>query len=117
MPDINNMVAGSGRVIKEDNTTANIGDLLESISSNLLSSGLMLQEQKNQDEAVDDVITFAENITAIEIFHQEATWQTFVVNGVTLTIPSGGYHTIIGGTIAKTVTIPTGVNCIVSRLA
>jgi hypothetical protein len=79
-------------------------------------SGSTLAEQKTQADAVANVITFTGDITAIEIYHEEATWQEFIVNGITITIPAGGYRTPIGGTIAKTVTIPAGVNCIVGRL-
>lgn len=79
-------------------------------------TGSSLQEQLTQADAVANVITFTENILAIEIYHEEATWQDFIVNGITLKIPSGGYRTPIGGTTAKTVTIPAGVNCLVGRL-
>jgi len=80
-------------------------------------SGSKLEEQKTQVNAVANVITFVGDINAIEIFHNEAIWQTFIVNGITLVIPAGGYRTPIAGTVAKTVTIPAGVNCIVGRLA
>jgi len=79
-------------------------------------SGSKLEEQKTQADAVSNVITFTENIATIEIYHAEATWQTFTVNGLTITVPAGGYRTPVGGTVAKTVTIPSGVNCIVGRL-
>ena len=79
-------------------------------------SGSTLAEQKTNADAVANVLTFTENISAIEIYHEEATWQTFTVNGISLTIPAGGYRTPIAGTVAKTVTIPAGVNCIVGRL-
>lgn len=79
-------------------------------------SGSILVEQKTQADAVANVITFTENISTIEVYHAEATWQTFTVNGLTLTIPAGGYRTPIGGITAKTVTIPAGINCIVGRL-
>jgi hypothetical protein len=75
-----------------------------------------LAEQKTQADAVANVITFTGDIEAIEIYHEEATWQDFVVNGITLKIPAGGYRTPIAGTVAKTVTIPTGIDCIVGRL-
>ena len=75
-----------------------------------------LEEQKTQANAVANVITFTGDINAIEIYHEEATWQDFTVNGITLKIPSGGYRTPIGGTVAKTVTIPANVDCIVGRL-
>lgn len=80
-------------------------------------SGSNLTEQKTQADAVANVITFTGDITAIEIYHESATWQTFIVNGITLKIPSGGYRTPIAGTVAKTVTIPAGINCIVGRLS
>lgn len=79
-------------------------------------TGNILQEQKTQDDTVDNVITFSENISAIEIFHAEDTWQQFVVNGLTLNIPPGGYRTPIAGATGKTVTIPANIKCIVGRL-
>lgn len=78
-------------------------------------AGNLLQEQKTQADAVDNVITFSENITAIEIFHAEDTWQQFVVNGITLNIPAGGYRTPIAGVAGTTVVIPN-IKCIVGRL-
>lgn len=80
-------------------------------------SGSILAEQKTQADAVANVITFTGDIDAIEIYHEELSWQDFTVNGITLKIPSGGYRTPIAGTVAKTVTIPAGVNCIVGRLS
>lgn len=79
-------------------------------------SGNTLAEQLTNDDAVNNVLTFSANINSIEIFHNEASWQEFIVNGITLTIPSGGYRTPIGGTPGATVTIPAGVACIVGRL-
>ncbi len=79
-------------------------------------TGSILAEQKTQADADNNVITFTGDITAIEIYHKEATWQEFIVNGITITIPAGGYRTPIGGTVAKTVTIPAGIDCIVGRL-
>lgn len=79
-------------------------------------TGNVLQEQKTQADAVDNVITFSENITAIEIFHAEDTWQQFVVNGITLNIPAGGYRTPITGVAGATVTIPANIKCVVGRL-
>jgi hypothetical protein len=78
--------------------------------------GCVLQEQKTNADAVDDVITFAANIAVIEIYHAESTWQQFAVNGITMNIPAGGYRTPIGGTPGATVTIPASVECIVGRL-
>lgn len=78
--------------------------------------GNTLAEQKTQADAVANVITFSQNINVVEIFHAEETWQNFIVNGLTLVIPSGGYRTPIAGVPGLTVTIPAAVNCIVGRL-
>jgi hypothetical protein len=85
-------------------------------SPNVKLTGCIVQEQKTQADAVANVLTFTENISSIEIYHSEATPQAFIVNGITLTIADGGWRSAIGGTPGKTVTIPAGVNCIVSRL-
>lgn len=79
-------------------------------------SGRRLAEQLRNTAAVSNVLTFADEIDAIEIYHEAATWQTFIVNGLTLTVPAGGYRTLIGGTPAATVTIPASLACIVGRL-
>lgn len=78
--------------------------------------GIVLEEQLTNVDAVDNVLTFSKNISNIEIYHNEATWQEFIVNGLTLTIPAGGYRTAVGGTPGLTVGIPIGINCIVGRL-
>ena len=79
-------------------------------------SGSKLEEQLDQDDAITNVLTFSENITAIEIYHEETIWQSFMVNGIALKIPAGGYRTPVGGIAGATVTIPAGVNCLVGRL-
>jgi hypothetical protein len=79
-------------------------------------TGSILAEQKTQADASANIITFTGGIYAIEIYHEEATWQDFIVNGIILKIPAGGYRTPVAGTVANTVTIPAGVNCIVGRL-
>jgi hypothetical protein len=80
-------------------------------------NGSKLQEQLTQDDAVSNVLTFSANIAAIEIYHEEATWQEFTVNGLILTVPAYGWSRLIGGTAAASVTIPAGIDCIVGRLA
>ena len=102
-----------------DGTTNRVVAKISQVAGeNLVSlSGSILAEQKTQADAVSNVITFIGDINAIEIYHEEATWQTFTVNGIALTIPAGGYRTPIAGTVTKTVTIPAGVNCIVGRLS
>ena len=79
--------------------------------------GSTLEEQLTNADAVDNVLTFSKNITNIEIYHNEANWQEFVVNGITLTIPAGVYYrTAIGGVPGLTVGIPVAINCVVGRL-
>ena len=79
-------------------------------------TGSTLAEQLTNADAIENILTFSENITNIEIYHTEATWQEFEVNGITLTIPPGVYRTPVGGIPGVTVTIPASVSCIVSRL-
>lgn len=90
--------------------------LLDYAANGISIFGCVLEEQKTNADAVNNVITFSENIAVIEIYHAESTWQQFTVNGITLNIPAGGYRTPIGGTPGATVTIPAGVDCIVGRL-
>ena len=75
-----------------------------------------LAEQKTNADAITNIITFSEAIKAIEIYHEELTWQTFTVNGIPIIVPASGYRTPVSGTSATTVTIPTGISCIVGRL-
>lgn len=79
-------------------------------------SGSRLEEPKTNADAVANVITFGEAISAIEIWHGAATNQTFIVNGLPIVVPPGGYSRPIGGTPGPTVTIPAGLVCIVNRL-
>ena len=93
-----------------------IYNLLFSGSAKVQLTGSILAEQKTNADAVANVITFSANISVIEIYHESSTWQTFIVNGLTLKIPAGGYRTPVGGTPGATVTIPTGLSCIIGRL-
>lgn len=79
-------------------------------------AGTKLVQQLTQAAAVANVLTFADDIGAVEIYHAEVAAAEFIVNGITLTVPPGGYRTSIGGVVGKTATIPAGVNCIVGRL-
>jgi len=92
------------------------GALVQAPGETVALSGSKLVEQKTEADAVANVITFTDNINAIEIFHENIVWQSFTVNGLVLQVPSGGYRTPIGGTPATTVTIPAGLDCIVGRL-
>lgn len=95
------------KVFKDEDGTYQIVQGLE---------GQRLEEQLRETAAVSGTLTFADEINAIEIYHEAATWQTFTVNSLTLTVPPGGYRTLVGGTPGMTVGIPAGVACIVGRL-
>ena len=76
-----------------------------------------VEEVQDQTDAEDNVLTFSAPIAGVEIYHAEATAQEFEVNGLTLTVPPGGWRSPIGGTESAEVTIPEGVDCIVMRLS
>lgn len=78
--------------------------------------GTVIVEQKTQENATSNKVTFSAAIKAIEIYHAEATAKDFIVNGLTLKIPAGGYRTRVGGTPSAEVTIPASVTCILNRL-
>jgi len=78
--------------------------------------GTVIVEQKTQADAESNKVTFSAPIKAIEIYHAEATAKDFIVNGLTLKIPAGGYRTRVGGTPSAEVTIPASVTCILNRL-
>ena len=83
---------------------------------NVTQVGNTVVEQLNETDAVTDVLTFSANIESVEIYHNEATSQDFIVNGLTLTINPKNWRSLIGGTPSAEVTIPTGVTCSVKRL-
>jgi hypothetical protein len=96
----------NGRILKTDPD----GDLKTSMLGGILA------EQKTETDAVDNVITFSDNIYAIEIYHESEPRQPFTINGLIINIPSGNWKSLIGGTPGVTVTIPDGISCIVGRL-
>jgi hypothetical protein len=61
-------------------------------------------------------LTFSDDIIGVEINHSEAQSQAFVINGIHLSVPPGGWRALIGGTPGDTVEIPNGVNCVVMRM-
>lgn len=79
-------------------------------------TGSTVEEALKDSDAVANVLTFSENIQSVEIWHDEATPQDFIVNGITIPVGPGGWRSPIGGTPDAEVTIPAGVTCIVKRL-
>ena len=98
--------------------TTTVGEVLAALEGALTTklSGNTVAEQQTQADAESNVLTFSEDITSIEIWHDEDAPQEFTVNGLTLMIAPGGWRSPIGGTPGDTVTIPANVDCIVSRL-
>jgi len=88
-------------------------DVNASITGSLANQ--TLAEQKSNTDAIANVITFSDVIEAIEIYHEEATWQSFIINGLTIQIPAGGWSRPVGGVASAEVTIPS-ISCIVGRL-
>ena len=95
----------------------NLGVKLDTIiNDGVTQIGNTVTEQLDETDAVLDVLTFAANIESIEIYHDEATPQDFIVNGLTLTIKPGGWRSPIAGISSDAVTIPAAITCSVTRL-
>ena len=76
-----------------------------------------VEEQLSDDDAdVNNILTFSEDINAVEIWHNETGLEEFEVNGLSLKIGPGGWRSAIGGTASSEVEIPDGVECTVTRL-
>jgi hypothetical protein len=95
---------------------AAIEDLLETGAAKMQINGSKVAEQLTEADAVANVLTFAAPISAVEIFHDADTRQTFVVNGISIIVPPGYYRTPVDGVASAEVTIPAGITCIVGRL-
>lgn len=78
--------------------------------------GHRVAEVQDEGDAVGTTLTFGEPIYSVEIYHNEAAPQEFVVNGITLLVASGGWRSPVAGTPSDEVEIPGGVDCIVTRL-
>lgn len=76
-----------------------------------------LVETFTEVDAIAGVLTFAENIDAIEIFNVDATnIGTFLVNGLGIVIPpSTPFKTIVGGIANNVITITGSTAYIVNR--
>jgi len=81
-------------------------------------SGSKIIEQLTETDAATGVLTFTDNINAIEIYNTDAVNNgVFEVNGINLNVPKGVlYRSNVGGTVAKTVTITGATTYIVSNL-
>ena len=81
-------------------------------------SGSKIIEQLTQADAATGVLTFTDDINAIEIYNTDATNDgVFEVNGINLNVPKGVlYRSNVGGTVAKTVTVSGSTTYIVSNL-
>ena len=74
-------------------------------------------ESKDQtDASVQNVIEFDAPIRGIAIHHDEAGAEDFIVNGLTIKVPPGGWRSAISGVASENVTIPNDVDCVLHRL-
>lgn len=80
-------------------------------------SGSSLQETKTNADAVSGTLTFAENISYIEIFNTDPTNKgVFNVNGLNIHVPPNTpWDNPVGGTPRKTVTVTGSTSYIVNR--
>ena len=94
-----------------------VNDSKHDVNANIVGSlpKVTLAEQKTDADAIANIITFSEPIEAIEIYHEESTWQTFIINGIPIIIPAGGWSRPVGGVASTDVTIPP-ITCLVGRL-
>ena len=90
--------------------------ILTDLRDKLETNSKVAEQLDETDADANDVLTFEEDIEAIEIYHEEDTLQTFVVNGMDLKLASGGWRSPIGGTPSNEVTIPSDITCTVARL-
>ena len=78
--------------------------------------GSTFVEQLDNTDAASGVLTFADNIVAIEIFNTDAVNAgTFEVNGISIIIPAAkSFKGIVGGTPGKTVTVADATTYVVT---
>jgi len=116
-----------GAILYEINLTTGIRKIYQTpdggttwleINNGSQLSGSKIIEQLTQTDAATGVLTFTDNINAIEIYNTDATNDgVFEVNGINLNVPKGVlYRSNVGGTVAKTVTITGATTYIVSNL-
>ena len=79
-------------------------------------TGSTLAEQQNEGHAVAGVHTFAANIVALEIRHNETYPQPFWVNGLQIYVRPGGWRSRVGGTPGTAVTALIGFEYEIGRL-
>jgi hypothetical protein len=77
----------------------------------------ILVEAQTHADAVAGVLTFAKNISLIEILNTDAAnTGVFAVNGLNITIPPGElFYGYVGGTPGETVTVTGATTYIVNR--
>ena len=83
-----------------------------------VSSGNSLAEQKTEIDGVNGVVTFEENIIAIDIYNRDTTnTGIFTVNGIDVTVPAGDAAEFnMAGTPSNVVNVSGSSSYIISRL-
>lgn len=77
--------------------------------------GSALVEQQTEADAQGGTLTFADNISCIEIFNTSTVDGTFTVNGINILVPAKqGLKTLLSGTPGKTVAIAGATTYVVS---
>lgn len=125
--DVKPTVVDIGAILYEINLSTGLrktyqthdgGTTWTEIDNGVQLSGSKIIEQLTQADAVGGLLTFTDDINAIEIYNTDTTNDgLFVVNGISLNVPNGVlYRSNVGGTIAKTVTVSGSTSYIVSNL-
>jgi hypothetical protein len=67
MADINKMAAGTGRRLKENNTTVNIADLIEALHAALITTGITLPAGAATEAKQDAIVALVGALTAAAV--------------------------------------------------
>ncbi|SDO79012.1 hypothetical protein [Halobacillus aidingensis] len=81
-------------------------------------TGSKLQEQKTEVDAASGVVSFAENIQAIEIYNRDTADGVFTVNNIDITVPADdSFQATVGGTPSNEVSVSGSTSYIIGRYA
>jgi len=80
-------------------------------------TGTQFQEQRTELHAVDGIVTFTSPITFVEIYNRDDMHDgTFIVNGLTIVVPSEEtFFADVGGTLSNIVQVTGSTQYIISR--
>ncbi len=79
-------------------------------------TGNNLEEQLTESNAVSGVLTFSEEVQAIEIYNRDTNNGTFIVNGISIVVPPDeAFQARIGGSPSPNITVSGSTSYIVGR--